>query len=268
MIFDRLRKRQAPPILRATFGNSELCRIAKPDVPCEVTPCCEVQAKSPVLVLTDSSAAEHAYDLSSVLSEGARWLHFSIRVGPTYGVQADCLLADSEVLPAEGFARGETKGIRFQPLYLPECESSSQELVGRGLFFRGFHFRGSITPGNVSLLCLCDVCRKSFRLQSFHAGFSSLTYMYCSGCPGVIVASSCLADAPPVLGEADPEAVRRFEGKLPPCERCGGTFAYHNPLRCPHCRAPYIDFAKHPDARETEYYGNHLYGEALQEYRG
>jgi hypothetical protein len=34
-----------------------------------------------------------------------------------------------------------------------------------------------------------------------------------------------------------------------------------NPLRCPHCGDPYIDFKAHPQLRVNEYYGNTFYGE-------
>ena len=55
-------------------------------------------------------------------------------------------------------------GVRFQPFMLPEFTVDTSDLAGKGLFDRGLHFPGSITPGNVSVLCLCDSCKKSFRL--------------------------------------------------------------------------------------------------------
>jgi hypothetical protein len=253
-------------ILQAFFEGRELARISRGSVPVDERAVGIISTPQPHLSLKDSRNTERLYDLSSCLRGEARYLHFSFRVGPTFGAEADCVLCDSEQEPADAFAKGKASGIRFQPFYLPECKSDPAELTGRGLFFRGFHFPGFVTPGNVSLLCVCDFCRKSFRVQSFHAGFSDLTYFYCDRGPHTLVASSYLPDAPPLLVKADSESVRRFESRLPPCARCGGAFRYYNPFLCPHCLAPYIDFKRHPDMREMEYYGNHLFGDTVQRF--
>lgn len=46
----------------------------------------------------------------------------------------------------------------------------------------------------------------------------------------------------------------------------GTSFSYLNPLRCPHCTAPYIDFESRPEIRAGEYYGNYLHGTDPQRY--
>lgn len=253
-------------ILWAFFEGQELARIKRRSVPIEELPVGIISTQQPALALKDSRNTECLYDLSSTLQDGATYLHFSIRVVPTFAVQADCVLWDSEQMPADAFATASPKGIRFQPFYLPESGGDPAELVGRGLFFRGFHISGTITPGNVSLLCICDSCRKSFRVQSFHAGFGNTSYFYCNKGPHTLIASSYLQDAPPVLGKPDLEAVHRFESKLPPCEKCGGGFRYYNPFLCPHCLAPYIDFERYPGEREVEYYGSLLYGDVVQRF--
>jgi tRNA(Ile2) C34 agmatinyltransferase TiaS len=66
------------------------------------------------------------------------------------------------------------------------------------------------------------------------------------------------------MAPADPAAVARLEARLPPCKRCGKGFRYANSFRCPGCGAPYIDFQRHPEQRQGEYYGNHLYGDEVQ----
>ncbi|HEY7546139.1 MAG TPA: hypothetical protein VID27_14705, partial [Blastocatellia bacterium] len=217
-------------------------------------------------IFIDSQGSTFVHDISSVKNEGSDWIHLSIRVSSEFTVMADCLTGDSSDPPTEKFLNGEALGIRFQPFYLAECKFDPKELVGAGLFTRGFHFSGVVTPGNVSLSCVCDHCRRSFRLQSFHAGFSNLVYFYCSSGPHTLTASSYLDDAPPVMGEADRDALARFEARLPQCEKCGGDFKYFNSLLCPHCSRPYIDFQNRPDEREVEYYGNLLYGDSLQEW--
>lgn len=108
------------------------------------------------------------------------------------------------------------------------------------MFYRGLHYPGLITRGNISLSCICDHCGVSFRLQSFHAGFSNCDYMYSSS--GLYTLVYREAPATPITA---PD---------------GSTFARLNPLRCPHCQAPYIDFERYPSLRNTEYYGHTLFG--------
>jgi predicted amidophosphoribosyltransferase len=62
------------------------------------------------------------------------------------------------------------------------------------------------------------------------------------------------------LSHPDASALAKLESRLPRCEQCGGEFRYLNPLLCPHCAKPFIDFARHPEIRDNEYYGNYLYG--------
>lgn len=267
--FRRKDKRQAgvhdEAVLRVLLDTQELCSFTSSEPPAEKKPVAELRGGRHLLHFVDSAGKARSFDLSSVFAEGGRFLHMSVRVGPTFAVQADCIATAGEGENAqETYRSGTTVGVRFQPFMLPEFVGDTSGLVGKGLFYRGLHFSGSITPGNVSVLCLCDHCERSFRLQSFHAGFAELTYLYCSGGPHTLVASSRIEDAPPVLGEADMESVARFERRLPRCDECGGSFRYMNPLLCPHCRAPFIDFARHPREREKEYYGNHLYGASIQ----
>lgn len=252
-------------VLRVLLDTQELCSFTSSELPAEKQPIAELKGGQHLLHFVDSAGNACSFDLSSVFAEGGRFLHMSVRVGPTFAVQSDCIVTASEdENPEEAFRSGAAIGVRFQPFMLPEFTGDTSELVGKGLFYRGLHFSGTVTPGNVSVLCLCDYCQKSFRLQSFHAGFSDLTYLYCSGGPHTLVASSYIEDAPPILGEADMKSVARFERRLPKCNECGGSFRYMNPLLCPHCRAPFIDFARHPQEREKEYYGNHLYGGSIQ----
>jgi len=221
-----------------------------------------------VLEFAADHGFRHSQDLSSLFEEGARFLHMSIRWNNTFQVLADAGLTETPKSRGidERFQRGEIRGVRFQPFYLPQCPRDPAELVGHGLFARGFHFPGIITPGQVSLMCICDACRKGFRLQSFNAALGDDSYFYCSERPHTLVADRWNTAAPAPFVTPDPEALARFEAGLPPCERCGGQFRYLNPLRCPHCLHPYIDFERFPETRAAEYYGNRLYGESCQTY--
>jgi hypothetical protein len=251
-------------LLTVSLDDEELCSIHAEEVPVERRPVVELSRTSHLLRFTDSASVIRSYDVSSVYEEGGRFLHLSVRVGPTSAAQADAVSTKDGQNPDKALAHPDGIGLRFQPFYLPESSSDPADLVGRGLFYRGLHFPGTVTRGNVSLLCICDHCAKSFRLQSFHAGFGYACYLYCSQAPHTLVASSYIDDAPPVMGKADPQSVARFEERLPRCSECGGEFRYMNPFRCPHCREPYIDFPRYPEDREREYYGNHLYGDTPQ----
>jgi hypothetical protein len=259
-------KPPAPTILIVSSGGTEIARVSSADVPARHCPSLELSADDPTLTFTDSEGQSYVHDLSSALAEGLPWVHLDVRVSQRFAAEADCLLSasPSSEVAEEEFRQGG-KAIRFQPFYLPEMTAGNpQDLVGKGFFFRGLHFPGMITPGNVSLGCICDVCRRSFRLQCFHAGFSDLVYFFCDGGPHTLTVSSYVEGTPPLLEYAPPERVAPLEAQLPACERCGGAFRYLNPFLCPHCRAPYIDFQRYPLLRATEYYGCHLYGERTQ----
>jgi hypothetical protein len=252
------------PLLVVRVDDAVVCAIHRADVPAERRCDVELTRAGQTLQFVNSAGGARSYDLPLVYEEGTRFLHLSLRVGPTFTVQPDALLTADGKNPEEVFKSPRGKGLRFQPFYLPECSGKPTDLVGRGLFYRGLHYPGVITRGNVSLICACDHCRRTFRLQSFHAGFGQQSYFYCSRGLHTLVTSAYLEDAPAVLAKPNPAALARFEQRLPSCTTCGGDFRYMNPLRCPHCHEPYIDFHRHPGTREQEYYGNHLYGEGAQ----
>lgn len=258
------RKTDKPyPLLKVLSGDMEVCSVMPGEVPVEKVLRVELSADSPLIRFVDGGKLR-SFDLSSAFAEGARFIDMSVRVSASFAVQVDGILTATREEDSQAAFRGGAKGVRFQPFLLPESSGRNEDTVGRGLFFRGLHFSGMVTQGNVSLMCLCDRCEKSFRLQSFHAGFSNLVYFYCSRGTHAIAASSYAEDAPPVAGQADIAATERFEKTLPACGECGGSFRYLNPLLCPHCAQPYIDFAAFPREREGEYYGNYLYGGVLQ----
>ena len=257
--------RKQRTILTVRAGAMIIAEVADKPLPIEITPTVDLSSAGSLIKMVDSNGLEYGYDLGSAVEEGARFAHFSIRVSDGFAAEADCLLSASPVLSLEEFKRYEVKGIRLQPFYLPECQADPAELEGRSLFFRGLHFAGTVTPGNVSLLCICDRCRRSFRLQSFHAGFSNLVYFYCETGTHTLVVSSYADGAPPLLVDVTNEQLAAFEAKLPSCGACGTRFRFYNSLRCRWCHAPYLDFERHPRDRKNEYYGNYFYGQRLQE---
>ncbi len=263
MIFNLFnRKKLQPPLLVIDLDGREICEIQQ--APIEITPSIRLESHNPILSFTDASGTKYCHDLSSVIQDGGSWVHLSVRVHESFACEADCLINTTSKVDATAFEKGEANGIRFQPFYLPQCSADPSELVGKGMFFRGLHFPGTITPGNVSASCICDYCRKSFRLQSFHSGFSNSAYFYCSKGPHTLVIDSYIEGAPAALSHPDQIALAALESRLPSCQLCGGNFKYMNPLLCPHCQRPFIDFTTNPEIRDNEYYGNYLYGGSYQ----
>ena len=149
--------------------------------------------------------------------------------------------------------------IRFQPFFISGAKVSNDEMRGRGLFHRGLHFSGNITPGNVILSCECDCCKRSFQIHSFHSGFSNAGYFYSGSGNYTLTLSDRIPGCPAALSKPDPAGLAALEAKLPLAPD-STSYTYTNPFRCPHCFAPYIDFESHPGDRVSEYYGNYFVG--------
>lgn len=256
-----------PALLRVSHDDELITSIAQDSLPFEREFIVDLANRHATIVFASRDASRHIFDLGGIRSTDFSYAHLSVRVHTNLAVQADCVLAPTSNDPRQAFERGELPGVRFQPFFLPGSGVETAQFVGRGLFERGLHFSGFVTPGNVSIICLCDVCSRSFHLQSFHAGFSECVYFYCDSGIHTLIASGRLPDAPPLLACADDDSLLRFESALPTCSECGGHFRYYNPLRCPYCTAPYIDFARYPLERVREYYGNTLFGDRTQSYR-
>ena len=252
------------PLVTVSLDGAELCSIRR--APAEERRVARLDSPHPVLTFTDAGGTAYRHDLTSVVQEGCPWLHLSVRVPDLEACQADALIHTEATVDEAAFRNGDVRGIRFQPFYLPQGRGDPKELAGQGLFYRGLHVPGTMTPANVSLSCLCDHCGQSFRLQSFHAGFGLNAYFYCNRGPHTFVTGTFVEGAPPPMGAPDPAALAGLEARLPRCAKCGGAFQYANPFPCPHCGRAFIDFAAHPHLREREHYGNYLYGDGTQEW--
>jgi hypothetical protein len=218
----------------------------------------------PTIIFVRSDGSQIVHDLSSHALQPftAKFLHLNVRVhgAPAYAVQTDCILAHSAEESArfsadvgqmsELFNGGQIFGVRIQPFFLAERREPPPP-AGLNLFERGLHYPDTVTPIRTSLSCLCDACGGSFRLSSYHAMKKrfEISYVYCSSGIHAITMSKYEPGAPPLL--ADPTArewsdIELLERRLPECEHCAGTFAFCNPFRCPHCSAPFLDYASPP----------------------
>ena len=241
-------------LLTVRLNGSEIARVNTGDPPCQLTPSRQVGTNA-AIAFEDSSGRRHQHSLAEL----SGWAHVSIRINELLGCQADCVVMASKAFDLQRFMNGEGRGIRFQPFYLHGAPRAPAAMHGQGLFARGLHFSGEVTPRSVRLSCECDACSRAFQIQSFHAGFGDIGYMYSGSGRHTLIVDAGVPGAPPALGPADLAAVAALEASLPAAPD-GTRFKYLNPFRCPHCAAPYIDFARHPGLRENEYYGNCLFG--------
>jgi len=224
-------EKKSAALLTVLVNGESLCSIRVDELPCEKTPSIRVPANS-VVSFVDSSGTTHTHALGVVQG----WVHLSIRVHANRACQADCVISDSETFDPNALMQGKATGIRFQPFFLEGAIVSNHDLAGKGLFARGLHFSGNITPGNILLSCECDECHRSFLIRSYHAGFSNAGYFYSGSGKHTLTAPD------------------------------GTTYSYLNPFRCPHCGEPYINFRDNPGLREGEYYGNYFFGSELLQY--
>jgi hypothetical protein len=253
-------KEKEPPLLHIEANGKELCTIKHNDLPCERTPSAQLDSNS-VIEFIDLQGVTHRHELGSL----SGCFHFSIRVYPNLACQADCVITDSEKYDPDVFAKGEAIGIRFQPFFLSGARVKNEELYGKGLFARGLHFSGTVTSGNIVLSCECDVCKKSFQIRSYHAGFSNAGYFYSGSGKHTITVNDRIRGCPAALSEPNATELEALEAALPLAPD-GTRFRYSNPFRCPHCLAPYIDFEKNLKDRPSEYYGNYFVGSELLRY--
>jgi hypothetical protein len=238
-------------ILVVRVDGRKVATITSDQVPCEVTS--DVQLSGVATVeFEDAAGTIHRHEVPA--SDG--WLHLSVRVHAGLGCQADAVVTGLPEHQAGVPLADDNVGVRFQPFFLAGA-CAVPDLAGRGLFARGLHFRGSITPGNVQLSCECDVCHGTFLVRSFHAGMGEQGYLYSGSGRYTLIVDGHVAGAPVPLAEPDAAALLRLEAALPTAPD-GTRFVYDNPFRCPQCAAAYIDFVAHPGEREAEYYGLYL----------
>ena len=253
-------KKKEKPLLRVIVNGEEICSVSKSELPCEKEPSRQLSSGS-TIEFVDHSGDTHLHEMGDY----AGWFHFSVRVHPSLACQADCAITQNEEYDQGAFSKGEATGIRFQPFFIAGAETSNDVFVGKGLFKRGLHFNGSVTNGAILLSCECEHCRKSFLINSFHAGFSNSGYFYSGSGLYTLSVSDRVPGCPAALSTPDTAELAKLESELPKAPD-GSEFKYTNPFKCPHCKEAYIDFANNPEERPAEYYGNYFVGAEIMKY--
>jgi hypothetical protein len=254
-------KRKEKPLLRVLVNGEEICNVSRDEIPCDKQPSRQLDAGS-VIEFIDHSDNKICHQMAKY----SGWFHFSVRVHPNMACQADCAITQEEKYDQAAFSKGEAIGIRFQPFFISGADVDNSVFTGKGLFKRGLHFQGNVTNGGISLSCECEYCRKSFLINSFHAGFSNSGYFYSSSGDYTLSVSDDIPGCPATMSVPNPIELAALEAQLPMAPD-GTTFKYTNAFRCPHCKRPYIDFLTYPEERTAEYYGNYFAGKEVLRYQ-
>ncbi|MHB9130699.1 MAG: hypothetical protein ACYDBB_06375 [Armatimonadota bacterium] len=255
-----------------------LGRIAA-ELPLEYNTVIRFASDTPDIAVYEDDTLCIQYHIDPLLinpSLAGQFLHTSIRVLANYGLMIDGIITKTaDVLrpwnhdQRTGARRFDfDEAIRFHPVFLSPAAHSNAENVGKGLFSRGLHFPGHVTPTSVRACCVCDACRQSFSLHHIHLGFSNAQAFYCeNGIHTLLVGYDQMPEIMQ-LNRADlaQAEIQVIDAKLPLCTECGSSFRCFNPLRCPHCHEPYIDFLKYPALRQSEYYGYYFINQTPQHF--
>jgi len=183
-----------------------------------------------------------------------QYLHVSVRLLENDGVMIDGVVSKQRDRHLD-WQDNDYEAIRFQPFYLTTADvATRQQILGKGVFERGLHYSGTVTPTTVRVICICDICDKSFTVQHFHSGFSESQYYYSEDSKQtLIVPYDKIKNSPTHLQKEVDERI--IEEVLPKPTKGKGSYRYYNSFCCPHCLSPYIDFQKNKQIRQTEYYG-------------
>jgi hypothetical protein len=202
----------------------------------------------------------HIFRIETLISNPdltGQFLHSSIRILANSAVMIDGIISKSNA-EFPHWTDNDYEAVRFQPFYLLDKNENNIALKGKGLFERGLHFSGTITPRGVRAICICDSCNLSFTIQHFHSGFSEIQYFYSTDSKETLtVPYTSIENLPAQLQpNIDNNKLEIIEAKLPKPSNGFGVFRYYNSFKCSHCLTPYIDFEKHKEIRPREYYGN------------
>lgn len=191
-----------------------------------------------------------------------QFLHCSIRIFANSGIMIDGIISKSETT-FPSWKDSTYEAVRFQPFFLSDKDQNNIALKGKGLFERGLHFVGTVTPKGVRNICICDSCKSSFTLQHFHAGFSEVQYFYSSDSKETLIVPYGAIDNLPSQQQEiiEENIIENIEKQLPQPNNNANTFKYYNSLKCPHCLDAFIDFENNKQIRPKEYYGNNYINE-------
>jgi hypothetical protein len=219
-----------------------------------------LETSTPEIIVYENDTIVRSFRIEPLLSNkdlAGQFLHSSIRVLSSSAVMIDGIISRSAKTCSK-WTEADYEGVRFQPFFLSDKNDNNVRLIGKGLFERGLHFSGVVTPSGIRSICICDNCRLSFTLQHFHAGFSEIQYFYSTNSKEtLLIPYKSIENLPVQLQQGiDSSELEILESKLPRPSSNDGVFRYYNSFKCPSCLTPFIDFEKYKEIRTQEYYGN------------
>ena len=230
----------------------------------------ELKTAIPTINVYENGKLIKSYLIETLLANpdlSGQYLHSSVRIFKNSGVMIDGIIS-RDPIKFSTWTDKDYEAIRMQPFFLSDGEASNVKLKGQGLFMRGLHNSGTVTPGGVRAICICDNCEKSFTVQHFHSGFSEAQYFYSTDSKQTLVVplSEMKYMPAPLQVEIDDQILSIIEELLPKPISGSGEYKFYNPFRCPHCAAAYIDFENYKNIRPTEYYGIYHINNKMQQY--
>jgi hypothetical protein len=225
---------------------------------------------TPIIRIYENDKLLYSFKIETLITNPdltGQFFHCSIRIMSNSGVMIDGIVSKNEDAFSD-WTSNEYEAIRLQPFFLSNQSENNIILHGKGLFERGLHFNGTITPEGVRNICICDHCNLSFTLQHFHAGLANLQYFYSTdSLETLIVAYGEIDNLPTQLDKnINENELKKIENKLPIPSNRKGNFKYYNDLKCPHCKSNYINFNKNKASRPFEYYGNTYINQKPKQY--
>ena len=187
-----------------------------------------------------------------------QYFHISVRLFENNALMIDGIISKYKDKYPD-WKEENYEAIRLQPFFLSAADKKlTTQLGGKGLFDRGLHYAGTVTPTTVRVICICENCNKSFSIQHLHGGFSECQYFYSDDSKQtLIVPYGEIKNLPTQLQKSiDEKIILEVEAELPKPTQGNGSYRYYNPFRCPHCLIPFIDFQNNKEIRPNEYYGN------------
>lgn len=215
---------------------------------------------TPIINIFENNILLKTFNIETLTTNSdltGQYFHISVRLLENDGVMIDGIISKQKDKHSD-WRDSDYEAIRFQPFFLTTADiSTSRRIIGKGVFERGLHYSGTVTPTTVRVICICDNCNKSFTVQHFHGGFSDSQYFYSDDSKQtLIVPYDKIKNLPTQLQkDVDDKIIMEVEAELPQPTKGKGSYRYYNSFCCPHCFNPYIDFQTYKQIRPTEYYG-------------
>ena len=197
-----------------------------------------LEEREPVISLCEDSVITREYRLQTETDEDftGKFFLISVRLGiqgdsPVPVAQIDGFISDT---PDNRQMTLADIGYRMEGHFLACGGNTAKQRYemnrGQDLVMKGLKYQGYTTPANIRLIGICPDCGKSFVFHSYSFYMMQRDVAYSDD--GM---DCCEITA------------YNIEKESWSCEIDGKTFRYYNSFNCPYCKAPYIDYKKHPE---------------------